>query len=205
MISSVRGTVLNLGGSSVTIDVGGIGFHVLITPDHALALRVGTEATLVTTLIVRDDGFTLYGFESSEVLEVFTLLTGVSGVGPKSALGVIAELSPNDIAIAVSEERDSVFRKVTGIGPKTAKLIVVQLAGKVVPSASVASRNVPESLASLRESVVTALMGLGWNERVAREGVDAVVERGDAPADATVQTLLRIALAELGPNRGSAR
>ena len=131
MIASVRGTVLAVSGSAAIVEVGGVGLQVTVTPDHALSLRVGSEASLRTALIVREDELALYGFADDEERSVFDLLRGVSGVGPKSAMGVLAALRPAEIALAVAQEDDAAFRKVSGVGPKTAKLIVVSLAGKL--------------------------------------------------------------------------
>ena len=131
MISSLRGTVLSASGGTAVVEVGGVGFAVQLTPDHVLSLRVGDEAFVHTSLIVREDALQLFGFADREQLEVFELLTGVSGVGPKSAIGVLSVLAPDDIAAAVAADDDAPFRKVSGIGPKTAKLIVVSLAGKL--------------------------------------------------------------------------
>ena len=171
MIASVRGLVLSALGSVAVIEVGGVGLAVQVTPTTALTLRVGTEALLSTTLIVREDSLTLYGFPAADELEVFELLVGVTGVGPKSALGVLAVLSPSQIAQAVSSEDDGAFRKVSGIGPKTAKLIVLSLAGKVfvTTTAAAASRPAPTSASA---NVQAALIGLGWSEKVAAQAVD---------------------------------
>lgn len=198
MISSVRGPVLSALGSTVVIEVGGIGLALQVTPTTALSVRIGDEARLATTLIVREDSLTLYGFPTAEELAVFELLVGVTGVGPKSALGVLAVLTPNQIALAVQAEDDAVFRKVSGIGPKTAKLIVLSLAGKVAVSSGAASTTRPPGSTSVAASVQAALIGLGWSERVAAEAVD------DTLADASgsepgVATVLRLALARLGP------
>jgi Holliday junction DNA helicase RuvA len=109
-----------------------VGLTVAVTPHVAHATNVGDEVHLHTNLIVREDALSLFGFESRDELLVFTQLLGVTGVGPKSALGVLAALSVAQIAEAVSADDDAPFRRVSGIGPKTAKLIVVQLAGKIV-------------------------------------------------------------------------
>lgn len=200
MISSVRGTVLHAGVSSAVVEVGGVGLAVQVTPAHALTLRLGAEAILHTALIVREDDLSLFGFATPAELEMFDLLRGVSGVGPKSALGVLATLSPDQIATAVANEDDAPFRKVSGIGPKTAKLIVVSLAGKILAPASPTAAAGAAPVAATR-SVVEALVGLGWNERVATEAVDAVVAdlaAGDLPPTAG---LLRLALSRLGPQQ----
>ena len=198
MIASVRGTVIAVSGGVVVIDVGGVGLAVQITPQHALLLRVGQEASLHTALIVREDDLSLFGFESRAELEVFDLLRGVSGVGPKSALGVLATLSPDDIAHAVAAEDDAPFRKVSGIGPKTAKLIAVSLQGKLMPATASTAPGRPAG-GGITQDVVTALVGLGWNERAAAAAVDeAAAEASDADRE-TVAALLRLALSRLGP------
>jgi Holliday junction DNA helicase RuvA len=200
VISSVRGTVLSTTGGLVAIEVAGVGYAVQVTPQHALTLRVGSEARLHTALIVREDDMSLFGFATTEELGMFDLLRGVSGVGPKSALGVLATLSPDQIAAAVATEDDAPFRKVSGIGPKTAKLIVVSLAGKILaPSGGVAFAPAPAS--STAQNVVAALVGLGWNERVAAQAVDEVVESATEDGAVPVPALLRLALARLGPQQ----
>lgn len=199
MIASVRGTVLAVGGTTAVVEVGGVGLAVQVTPQHALTLRIGSEATLHTALIVREDDLSLYGFESRAELEVFDLLRGVSGVGPKSALGVLAALTPDDVARAVAAEDDAPFRKVSGIGPKTAKLIAVSLQGKLLAPAAASAARPVAGTTSITQNVVTALVGLGWNERAAAAAVDeAAAEATDAERE-TVAALLRLSLARLGP------
>ena len=130
MISSLRGSVAAASGSTVVIEVGGVGLKVSVTPQLALSLPIGSTAHLFTTLIVREDDLALFGFTTPDELEIFDLLRGVTGVGPKSALGVLGHLTPTQIASAVATEDDAAFRRVSGIGPKTAKLIVVQQIGR---------------------------------------------------------------------------
>lgn len=200
MISSVRGTVLSTAGGFVAIEVGGVGYAVQVTPQHALSLRVGSEARLHTALIVREDDMSLFGFATTEELGMFDLLRGVSGVGPKSALGVLATLSPDQIAAAVAAEDDAPFRKVSGIGPKTAKLIAVSLAGKILaPAGVVTFSSAPAT--STSQNVIAALVGLGWNERVAAQAVEEVVESATEDGALPVPALLRLALARLGPHQ----
>lgn len=197
MIASVRGIVLAVGGSSAVIEVGGVGLAVQITPQHALGLRVGHETTTFTALIVREDDLSLFGFATRDELEVFDLLRGVSGVGPKSALGVLATLSPDEVARAVAAEEDAPFRKVSGIGPKTAKLIAVSLQGKLIAASG--SPVAAPTRGSTTSDVVTALVGLGWNERLASQAVDEAFADASDPDRETVPALLRLALARLGP------
>lgn len=199
MITSLRGTVIGLSAGSAgvqnaIVDVGGIGYAVAITTAHAGALRVGAEALVHTTLIVREDELSLYGFASRDELLVFDLLRGVTGVGPKSALGVLSAMTPGRIAAAVAAEDDGAFRKVTGIGPKTAKLIILSLSGKLLAFAMSDQAPVHRSVA--RVEALTALTSLGFPERRAQEALDEILS--DAP-DVTVQALVRLALAALGP------
>ncbi|MFC5931497.1 Holliday junction branch migration protein RuvA [Cryobacterium melibiosiphilum] len=198
MISSIRGPVLSALGSVVVVEVGGIGFSVQVTPATALGCRIGDEVRLTTTLIVREDSLTLYGFPSPEELHVFELLVGVTGVGPKSALGVLAVLVPQQIAQAVADDDDAVFRKVSGIGPKTAKLIVLSLAGKLAVTAPAATaRTAPNR--SVASTVQAALIGLGWTERVASETVEETLADLADGEPASVAAVLRLALGRLGP------
>ena len=200
MISSVRGTVVHAEQDAVVVEVGGVGLTVAVTPQVARAAHLGQQLLLHTNLIVREDALSLFGFEDREELAVFTQLLGVTGVGPKSALGVLATLTVPQIADAVSSDDDAPFRRVSGIGPKTAKLIVVQLAGKIVASAPSGSTR-GDAPAAVPAQVVQALIGLGWTERIAAEAVEAVGAEA-TPADrASVPALLRLTLAALGPAR----
>ncbi|TQO24394.1 Holliday junction branch migration protein RuvA [Paramicrobacterium agarici] len=198
MISSVRGTVLSTRDGNVIIEVGGVGLAVQVTPEHELALRVGEPAFVHTSLIVREDALSLFGFETSEQLEIFELLLSVNGVGPKSALGVLSTLGPGQVAAAVENEDDKAFRAVSGIGPKTAKLIILSLAGKVTSLAYEDDANASPRSGS-GEDVIVALTGLGWAERDAESALTAVLTAQPDLATAPVQTLLRLALAQLGP------
>ena len=204
MISSLRGRVLTAAGSSVVIEVGGVGFHVNTTPALALASREGNELAVHTSLIVREDALTLFGFASRAELDVFELLIGVTGVGPKSALGVLSALSPEQVAAAVQTDDDAVFRKVSGIGPKTAKLITVSLAGKLIATTSTPT---PSTVATggVAENVLAALTGLGWSERVAAEAVEETMAAASDTEAASVPALLRLTLSRLGPAQHSGR
>jgi Holliday junction DNA helicase RuvA len=199
MISSVRGTVLAIAGPAVIIEVGGVGLLIQVTPGHALSLRVGSEASVRTALIVREDDLSLYGFVDADELTVFDALRGVTGVGPKSAMGVLAAMDPGEIAGAIARDDDAAFRKVSGIGPKTAKLIVLSLAGKLTIAPRGAGAGSARASQSVEESVLVALVGLGWNERAASQAVDEAMA-GATPAERdAVPALLRLALTRLGP------
>lgn len=200
MISSLRGRAAHVDTDSLVVEVGGVGLTVAVTPHVAAATNVGDEVHLHTNLIVREDALSLFGFESRDELVVFTQLLGVTGVGPKSALGVLAALSVAQIADAVTADDDAPFRRVSGIGPKTAKLIVVQLAGKVVaPRTAGTTRS--DAAPGVSAQVTQALIGLGWSERAASEAVASAVEEASPAERAAVPALLRLTLATLGPAR----
>lgn len=196
MIASVRGTVLASTGTTAIVEVGGVGLQISVTPAHARELRVGSEASMRTALIVREDELALYGFADADGRELFDLLRGVSGVGPKSAMAVLAALSPAEISSAVAREDDSAFRRVSGIGPKTAKLIVISLAGKVLIHPAGGAK--APGTSSISANVVIALVGLGWSERVAANAVDEVMSDAAESERDSVPLLLRHALAKLG-------
>ena len=205
MIASLRGAVVALSGGRAVIDVGGVGYAVTLTERHARALRLGDIALVHTALVVREDDMSLFGFADEIELGLFDLLRTVSGVGPKSALGVLGAMTPDRIAQAIAEDDDAPFRAVSGIGPKTAKLIVVSLAGKLVaPAAGTASgpeQSVEPSSAATVTALVAALTGLGWPERTALEAARTVVESDPDAASAGLPVLLRRALGILGPAR----
>lgn len=199
MISSLRGAIASLAGTEVVIEVGGIGYLVTVTERMARSLATGEEALLYIAMVVRDDHVALYGFDSREELSLFDLVRGVTGVGPKSALAILGHMSGYEIHEAVVTENDGAFRQVSGIGPKTAKLIVLSLQGafdKVVPPGKTrAQSDVPEVM---RQSVVQALVGLGWSDKIARTGVSDAIE-ADPSCAVDAGSLLRAVLTILGP------
>lgn len=197
MISSLRGRVLHLEPDTVIVDVHGVGYSVAVTAQHARQLHLGDEVVVHTAMIVREDAMLLFGFQDRSELDVFGHLLSVSGVGPKSALGVLSSLTVDQIATAVADEDDAPFRRVSGIGPKTAKLIVVQLAGKLTAPTRTAP-GVPAA-PGLGVQLAAALVALGWSERVAAETAETVL--AESPAGASVPALLKLALAHLGPAR----
>lgn len=199
MIASLSGIVQRIGAGFLVLDVGGVGYQVFVPTETARALHTGDGVLLHTALIVREDAFILFGFTDAVELELFDLLRSVNGVGPKLAMAIISQSSVGAIRDAVLTENDATFKAVSGIGPKTAKLIVVTLAGKlsgVAPSAAATARN--QASVDLT-SVVQALEGLGWAERLAAEAVREVAETQGSTA--TADSLLRAALARLGSGR----
>jgi holliday junction DNA helicase RuvA len=202
VIATLRGTITGQSAGGVVVDVGGVGLYALVPTRTLRQLRVGEDTHLYTTLVVREDDMSLYGFAVEEDRQVFDLLRSVNGVGPKSALGVLSEMTAGDIAQAITQEDDKAFTAVSGIGPKTGKLIIVSLSGKIAHLAGVgpSARDAGDKSLPLsaRHDIVTALVGLGWSEKVAGQAVDEVVSSLNGEAPATTE-LIRRALSLLGP------
>lgn len=200
MIASLRGVVADIAGPEVVVEVQGIGYLVTVPDRSAMRLSVGEELYLHTAMVVRDDHVAIFGFETREELGLFALLRSVNGVGPKMALAVLGQMTPGAIHDAVLSENDAAFRAVSGVGAKTAKLIVLSLQGAFdhLPRTAGETSTTSDVSEVLKASVVQALVGLGWTEKIARSGVEQVLEAGSGePVDAS--TLLRDALSILGP------
>ena len=190
MIASLTGLVLSSSNGQIVIDVQGVGYLVHSTAQTVGSISEGVKVSFHTSLVVREDAWTLFGFRNKQELEVFELLRSVNGVGPKSALSILNQLSVEQIAQAVSEESDESFKAVSGIGSKTAKLITLTLAGKLVATGS------KSTLSSTNESAVSALVGLGWSERQSRDVLQQVGTR-----DMNDKQLLKAALQVLSKAR----
>ena len=188
MIASLRGIVQSTSLNSVVLDVSGVGYLVQIIPSLALNAKAGDELFLNTAFIVREDAFTIFGFQTTEELSAFELLRSVTGVGPKSALSIIHQLGVELLGSAVMNEDDNAFKQVSGIGPKTAKLIVVTLAGKIGGAGN-------KGLASIDSEIVVALVGLGYAPKAADQ---AVTQARVGLKDGSKEELLRRSLALLG-------
>ncbi len=191
MIAQLTGKIAFLDLSTAIVDVAGVGYSLQITATTSRSLSLGHEVTLATALIVREDDMSLYGFISQDEKRVFDLLRSVTGVGPKSALAVLGSLGLEEIAAAVMNDDDAAFKKVSGIGPKTAKLITVTLAGKLTSTQKPIQRGKMPS----RNSVVLALVGLGWSEKNATLAVEESLQA--IGSDAANDLLLRTSLARL--------
>ena len=196
MIASVRGMVLSAGLDCAVIEVGGVGLLLHTTAGTAASLRPGAEAMLTTTLIVREESMTLYGFADDDERAVFNLVQTVSGVGPRLALAMLAIHAPDGLRRAVSSGDLVALTKVPGIGKKGAERIVLELRDKIgLPTGVAASAQRPgatDRTAQVRD----ALVGLGWSSRQADDAVEAVRTQDGDGSD--VSALLRAALRELG-------
>ncbi|MCK2239437.1 MULTISPECIES: Holliday junction branch migration protein RuvA [unclassified Crossiella] len=195
MISSVRGQVLAISLDHVVIEVGGVGLAVRTTPATLATLRRGDEARLSTTLVVREDSLTLFGFATDEARELFGLLQTVTGVGPKLALAVLAVLEPDKLCAALAEGNITVLTQVPGVGRKGAERLVIELRDKVGALLPSSNPGLPgESHDQVRGQVVDALLGLGFPAKQAEQAVESVLADGGGDT----ATVLRKALAGLG-------
>ncbi|MGH3774663.1 MAG: Holliday junction branch migration protein RuvA [Pseudonocardiaceae bacterium] len=203
MISSVRGQVLSVELDHVVVEVGGVGLAVRAVPATLATLRRGEQARLATSLVVREDSLTLYGFADSAARELFVLLQTVSGVGPRLALAMLAVLEPDCLRAALAEGDLTVLTRVPGIGRKGAERLVVELRDKVGVRAPAASGLVAGGASAVRAQVTEALVGLGFVARQAEQAVDAVLSDSNGEARDTSDTseVLRHALTRLGRNR----
>jgi Holliday junction DNA helicase RuvA len=190
VIASLTGLVLSSSNGQIVIDVKGVGYLVHSRAQTVASISQGDSVSFHTSLVVREDAWTLFGFENRQELEVFELLRSVNGVGPKSALSILNQMSVEQIAQAVSDESDESFKAVSGIGSKTAKLITLTLAGKLMGSGS------KSAALTISESAVSALIGLGWSERQSRDALQQVASK-----DFSDKQLLKAALQVLSKAR----
>lgn len=206
MIASVRGTVLALRLDGAVLEVGGVGMLVHATPSSLADLRHGAEATLHTSLVVREDSLTLFGFTGADERDVFESVQTVSGVGPRLALAMLAVLSPEDLRRAVATDDLTTLMKVPGIGRKGAQRIVLELGDRLgPPSGPLTTGPAPTAPAAkaapATSPVVEALVGLGWSAKQAEDAVAAVrtaTSDEGSPAEGDLAGTLRAALRQLG-------
>jgi holliday junction DNA helicase RuvA len=209
MISHLAGTVAAISPEGAVIEVGGVGLLVQCTPGTLATLRTGERARVATSLVVREDALTLFGFTTDDERDVFELLQTASGIGPRLALAMLAVFTPDALRHAVATEDVTALTRVPGIGRKGAQRIVLELAGRLgapgMGSAAAANGAVPPRLggpAPWREQVRAGLVNLGWQARDADQAIAAVEAdlAGDpaaAPAEADAATMLRAALRKL--------
>ena len=196
MISSLYGPIRNLRPDQAVIDIGGIGLSVTITPTTSARLSIGGDTQFFTSLVVREDSLTLFGFLDEASRTLFELVQTVTGIGPRVAMSILGVLSPDDLAFAVAQENISAIERVPGIGRKGAQRIILELKGKLDTIAT--SRTVPMHLPPWREQLSSALMGLGFNAKEADGSINHLVtqlrnEEQD-PAEVELGELLKRAL-----------
>lgn len=196
MIAALRGSVLSVEPTAAVIEAGGVGYAVQATPATLAGLRVGQEAFVYTSLVVREDSMTLFGFADADEREVFDVLQTVSGVGPKLALTILATLTPDQLRQAVANADIAALTRVSGVGKKGAQRLVLEIGAKLGPRRG-GDLEAPSSNARSGD-VVAALVGLGFSERDA-ESAFSQVEK--ATPEAEVPELLRASLKILGAGR----
>ena len=195
MIAFVRGRVAEVNLSSAVVDVGGIGLEVMCTPNTLATLRTGQVATLPTSMVVREDSLTVFGFRDDDEKSMFELVQTASGVGPKVAQAITAVLAPDDLRRAIASEDVKTLTRVPGIGQKGAQRIILELKDRIGPPSGAVPAGVPASAEPWRGQVQQGLIGLGWSTKDAEKAVDAVA--GQAGDDPDVGALLRAALRSL--------
>ncbi|ACZ88843.1 Holliday junction branch migration protein RuvA [Streptosporangium roseum] len=203
MIASVRGRVAAIAPDGAVVEVGGVGMLVHCTPGTLATLRVGEEARLATSLVVREESLTLFGFGSDDERGVFEMLQTANGVGPKVALAMLAVHTPNALRMAVASADVKALTRVPGVGPKGAQRIIVDLKDKLgTPDQAVnAALNGGAAAPAWRDQVHSGLVGLGYSARDADEAVAAVTPQADIEVaegrSPQVATLLKAALRAL--------
>ena len=201
MISILRGIVASVGLDHIDVVVGGIGFRVHVTPAFAQGNARDEEITVYTSMIVREDSMTLYGFESCDERDVFTTLMSVSGIGPKIALAALAVLRPDDLRRAVRGQDLAALQRIPGVGKKSAQRMALEIGDKLgtpaaLPGAEATPAPTPSEDAVASE-VSAALVGLGWSEAQATKAIEKLAGSGLGASD-----MLRAALVSLGGGRG---
>ena len=198
MISTLRGVAQQVNLNSAVIEVGGFGMLIQATPQTLSTLFVGREAFVHTSMVVREDSMTLFGFASGDEREVFEVLIGVSGIGPRTGLAILSVHTPEDVRIAASTKDTKAFTKVSGIGPKGAERIVLELSGKLTPTGAVATGGVAAAPA-WEPQVIEALTGLGWTEKDANKALEALAKSDpEITTNGSVPEILRAVLRSLG-------
>lgn len=187
MIAALRGEVISRGEDYLVVETGGVGFKVFTTQDIAMRDVVGDPVFLHTYLLVREDALALYGFETEELRDLFALLLGVNGVGPRIALAILSSMSPDAIRRSVLSEQPDLFARVSGVGKKTAQKIILYLQGKVGSELTVSAE--PGTI-EVDAQVLDALTGLGYSIVEAQAAIQSI-PRGSA---SDVETRLRLAL-----------
>ena len=194
MIASIRGEVLDIALDHVVIEAAGVGYKLMATPSTLATLRRGSEARLITAMIVREDSMTLYGFPDGDARDLFMTLLGVSGVGPKIALATLAVYDAPALRQALADGDVTALTRVPGIGKRGAERMVLELRDKIGP---VGTHAVATSVNghAVRGPVIEALVGLGFAAKQAEEAIDKVMAN---EPEASTASALRAALSMLG-------
>ncbi|MCC6955218.1 MAG: Holliday junction branch migration protein RuvA [Anaerolineales bacterium] len=188
MIAFVEGRVIELYADSLIIGVGGVGLQVFVTAQARSQVRPGDEIALHTYLVVRQDLLSLYGFASIEEREIFLLLLGVDGIGPRLALAVLSTLSPDAVRRAIFHEQPEVFTRVPGVGKKTAQKILLQLQDRI-PALTGVER--VEAFSDLDAEVLAALTSLGYSVVEAQAALQSIPRETPQEAEERLRAALQ--------------
>ena len=200
MIAFVRGTVADVTLGSAVLEVGGVGLELVCTPNTLATLRVGAPATLPTSMVVREESLTLFGFLDEDEKTCFELLQTASGVGPKLAQAMLAVHTPDELRRAVAAEDVKTLTTVPGIGQKGAQRIILELKDRIGVPGTVGPGRVAPAAApqdAWRAQVHAGLVGLGWSAKEADKAVETVAPAAGDAAAPDVAGLLRAALRTL--------
>ena len=198
MIAQLSGTLRSIASDRIVLDVSGVGYLIHVTPVTSTKLTLGSSLTIHTSMVVREDSLTLYGFADTHSRDTFELVQTVSGIGPRVALSILAHLNPDQLAQAIDLESIDTLSSVPGIGKKGAQRILLELKGKL--SHTGLSGPVAQTVqAQWREQLSGALVSLGYSAREADATLSIVAidyaNRGLDPAAADLSELLKAALA----------
>jgi Holliday junction DNA helicase RuvA len=193
VIAQIRGAVLDVRLNLVTLDVAGIGYEITVAPELAAKTKVGQELALFTSLVVREDSWTLFGFEFMEAKALFEELQSVSGIGPKVASALLAVYAPTDLKNAIANQDNAALERVPGIGKKVASRVILELKDKY--GAGQQSKN---SLSGpWRTQLIGALTGLGFTSKDAVSAIEVALEVfGRVPTERDLPEILKLALAQ---------
>ena len=175
MISLLNGIVRSIASDRAVVEVGGVGLAVTITPATSALLNIGAPAQFYTSLVVREDSLTLFGFLDDEVRTLFELVQTVSGIGPKVAMSIVAALTPSQLGVAVAQEDISAIEKVPGIGRKGAQRLILELKGKLSDFGT--SHKSAHHQPVWREQLASALMSLGFTAKESDTAITNVVNQ----------------------------
>ncbi|CAB4565064.1 MAG: Holliday junction branch migration protein RuvA [Actinobacteria bacterium] len=204
MISLLTGTIRSLTSDRAVVEVGGVGLSLVVTPSMSAQITLGSQQQFFTSLVVREDSLTLYGFLSDEARSLFELVQTVSGIGPKVAMSIVGAMSPEDLARAISQEEISVIEKVPGIGRKGAQRLILELKGKLSDLSN--NKTYRAHQPAWREKLVSGLTSLGFSPKEADGAITEVVANLSAEGvDAStvdLSELLKMALASGKSSRG---
>jgi Holliday junction DNA helicase RuvA len=192
MIAFVRGHVAAVTLTSAVLEVGGVGLELMCTPNTLATLRTGQTATLPTSMVVREDSLTLFGFVDDDEKQVFELVQTASGVGPKLAQAMLAVLTPDAVRRAVAGDDVRTLTAVPGIGQKGAQRIILELKDRIGAPVNASGGALPALSEPWRDQVQQGLVGLGWSAKDADKAIDEVADEAGEQPD--VAALLRAAL-----------